>query len=444
MEADWNVIGKIYLSHMGLVEGGISLNEGKIFKIGKVPSLPRSRRIFKREGAVILPGLIDCHVHLRGLNLSYKEDFYTGTCAAAVGGFATVLDMLNTDPPTDSPQRLKNKMEEASREIVVDVGFHVYPPKDARELEEMCELGAASVKFYMPILDPLRLNAMISLCGLLGTAVTVHPESRRIIEESSSKVGGVDSIEDFLYVHSSRAEVEGVREVFKAAGNSVKVHLCHISSRDALRLVEGVRSKGVDCTVEVTPHHLTLTVEDLLRLGSIGLTVPPFRTRDDLDALWSGILGGEVNVIGSDHAPHTLEEKLNDDIEEVPPGIPGLETTLPMLTTFISRGRLSLKDLVLLLAEQPSQIFNLKGKGFIREGFKGDLTVIDLKSEHVIHPRDFKSKAKYSPFSGFKCKGKAVATFIGGSLVAEEGEIVAKPGSGRVIKNCRRGEEVSY
>lgn len=444
MEVDWNVIGKVYLSHMGLIEGGVSLNEGKIFKIGKVSNLPRSRQVFKREGAIILPGLIDCHVHLRGLNLSYKESFYTGTCAAAVGGFATVLDMPNTDPPTDSPQRLKDKMDESSREILVDVGFHVYPPNGSRELKEMYELGAVSVKFYMPVLDHHKLNIMLPLCRDLGIPVTVHPESRRIIEESLNKVGDIDSIEDFLYVHSSRAEVEGIREIFKDSGNPTEVHLCHVSSRDALRLVEGARSKGINCTVEVTPHHLTLTVEDLLKLGSVGLTVPPFRARDDLDALWSGILGGEVDVIGSDHAPHTLDEKLNEDIGEVPPGIPGLETTLPILTTFINQGRLSLKGLVRLLAEQPSRIFNLKGKGFIKEGLRGDLTVIDLKSEHVIDPEHFKSKAKYSPFSGFKCKGKALATFIGGSLIAEEGEIAAKPGSGMVIKNWRIEGEDSY
>ncbi|MEM2122612.1 MAG: dihydroorotase family protein [Candidatus Bathyarchaeia archaeon] len=436
MEADWNIIGKIYLSRIGIVEGGISLNEGRILKIGRVSSLPRSRRVFKHRGAVVLPGLIDCHVHLRGLNLSYKEDFYTGTCAAAAGGFTTVLDMPNTDPPTDSPQRLREKMDDASREIVVDVGFHVYPPKSVEELREMHNLGAASVKLYMPILDPSRLEEVIPVCGSLGIPITVHPESRRLIEEASNEVGFIDSIEDFLKVHSVRAEVEGVREVFKAADRSVKIHLCHISSRDALRVVEGARSKGLTCTVEATPHHLTLTFEDLYRIGSIGLTVPPLRSRRDLDALWSGLLGGEVDTVGSDHAPHALDEKLNSDLGAVPPGMPGLETTLPLLTTFISKGSLSLELLVSLLAEKPSQIFNLKGKGFIEEGYRGDLTVIDLKSTYMVRPESFKSKAKYSPFSGFKCRGRTLATFIGGTLVAEEGEILAKPGSGRILENA--------
>jgi len=434
VEADWNIIGKVYVSRIGLMDGGISLNEGRIIRIGRVSSLPRSRRVFRRRGIIILPGLIDCHVHLRGLNLSYKEDFYTGTCAAAAGGFATVLDMPNTDPPTDSPQRLRDKMEEASKEIVVDVGFHVYPPRLGEELREMRRLGAASVKLYMPILDPSRLREVIPLCGSLDMPVTVHPESRRVIEEASAEVGCVDSIGDFLHVHSVRAEVEGVREVLKTAGRSAMIHLCHISTRDSLRVVEGARSKGLACTVEATPHHLTLTSEDLFRIGSVGLTVPPLRSSLDLDALWSGLIGGEVDVIGSDHAPHALDEKLKSDLGAVPPGIPGLETTLPILTTFISQGRLSIELLVRLLAEKPSQIFNLKGKGFIEEGFKGDLTVIDLKSEHVVRPESFKSKAKYSPFSGFKCRGKAVATFVGGSLAAEDGMVMAEPGSGRILR----------
>ncbi|MBS7645900.1 dihydroorotase family protein [Candidatus Bathyarchaeota archaeon] len=436
VEADWNVIGRVYMGSIGLMEGGVSLSDGRIVKVGRVSSLPRSREVFKRRGAVIVPGLIDCHVHLRGLNLSYKEDFYTGTCAAAAGGFATVLDMPNTDPPTDSPQRLKDKMGEASRDVVVDVGFHAYPPKNAGELLELRRMGAASIKFYMPILDSARLEEMLPLCGSLDIPVTVHPESRRVIEEAFGEVGRVDSIEDFLYVHSVRAEVEGVREALRAGGRSARIHLCHISSRDALRVVEGARSKGISCSVEATPHHLTLTYKDLARIGAIGLTVPPLRDGRDLDALWSGLMGGGVDVVGSDHAPHSLDEKLGSDLEAVPPGIPGLETTLPLLTTFISQGRLSIDLLVKLLAENPSRIFDLKGKGYIREGFRGDLTVIDLESTHVIRPESFKSKAKYSPFSGFKCKGRAAATFVGGSLAMEDGEVLAKPGSGRVLRNA--------
>ena len=435
MEADWNVIGRIYVSPVGLTEGGVSLSDGWIVKGGRVSNLPRSSRVFKRRGTVILPGLIDCHVHLRGLNLSYKEDFYTGTCAAAAGGFATVLDMPNTDPPTDSPQRLRDKMREASRDVVVDVGFHVYPPKNAGELLEMHRMGAASVKFYMPMMELARLEEMLPLCGSEGIPVTVHPESRRVIEEASDRVGRLDSIEDFLQVHSVRAEVEGVREVFKAGGKSVRIHLCHISSREALRVIEGARSKGVGCSVEATPHHLTLTFDDLFRIGSLGLTVPPLRSSHDLDALWSGLIGGEVDVIGSDHAPHSLDEKLSSDLGAVPPGIPGLETTLPLMTTFISQGRLNIELLVRLLAENPSKIFGLKGKGYIKEGFRGDLTVIDLKLIHMVRPEAFKSKAKYSPFSGFKCRGRAVATFVGGSLAMEDGEILAEPGSGRVLIN---------
>ncbi len=438
MEADWNVIGKIYLHDKGLVEGGVSINEGKIFKVGRLSSLPKASNIFKRSGAVILPGLIDCHVHLRGLNFSYKEDFYTGTCAAAKGGFTTVLDMPNTDPPTDSPERLKAKMEEASKNAVVDVGFHVYPPRDAAGLEGMFKLGAVSVKFYMPELEnDTKLEFMAHLCGDAGVPMTVHAESNRVIDEAYKRTNKINSLEAFLQVHSTKAEVEGVREALKASRNTAKIHFCHVSSEEALRDIEAARSRGIGCTIEVTPHHLMLTYRDLTRIGSLGLTLPPFRSKSDLEALWESLSHDRIDTIGSDHAPHSLEEKLRRNIWTVPPGIPGLDTTLSLLITFLNRGMLRLEDLVRLLAERPAAIFNLKGKGFIKKGFEGDLTVVDLNSEHTIDPKSFESKAKYSPFSGFKCRGKPIATFVNGNLVTEEGEIKAVPNTGKVVKACR-------
>ncbi len=180
-----------------------------------------------------------------------------------------------------------------------------------------------------------------------------------------------------------------------------------------------------------------LTSKKIGKLGGFGLTVPPFRTKKDTETLWKEISLQNIDVIGSDHAPHTVEEKKRSRIWNIPPGIPGLETTLPLLLTFINKGRISLQDLVRLLAENPTIIFNLKGKGFIQEGCQGDLTIVDLESEYILDPENFHSKAKYSPFSGFKCKGKPYATFVNGNLVAEEGEIKTNPGSGRVVKACR-------
>jgi dihydroorotase len=187
-------------------------------------------------------------------------------------------------------------------------------------------------------------------------------------------------------------------------------------------------------TCEVTPNHLLLSSVDFERRGALLAMMPPLRSSENVEALWQGVTDGSVDILGSDHAPHTLEEKSARSIWDVKVGVPGLETTLPLMLTMVRKGRLTLAALVRLLAEKPAEIFNLKGRGSLKKGAKADLAMIDLKAKFTIDASKFHSKAKFSPFDGWEVQGKPVKTFINGCLIMEDGEIVAKPGSGGVLR----------
>ncbi len=440
---DLNLVNaKIHLPGR-LFEGGVSIDGGKIVKVGRETNLPKSSRIDNLEGLLLFPGLIDAHVHLRDLELAYKEDFYTGTCAAAAGGFTTVLDMPNTQPVTDSRERLREKMAAASTKIVVNVGFYTTFPPEVGMMGGMVEEGAVAFKghLHMPwsrlnLGDGRVLTSVISEASRLGSVAAFHAEDKATVEsiEGRLKAENRRRPEDFLTAHNIEAEVKAVDSVLNALGAMGRVHFCHISSAASLASIKKARERGLKITCEVTPHHLLLTDSAVKRLGGLAITAPPLRDAKEARALWMALSAGTIDILASDHAPHRLEDKRHSDIWAVSPGIPGLETTLPLILTKVMKNEIALGDVVRVLAEGPAGIFNLEGKGKILEGYDADLTVIDLKKEHKIDVADFHSKAKYSPFDGWEVRGVAVRSYVAGSLVMEDGVILAKGGSGGIVK----------
>lgn len=425
-----------------IFDGGIAVDDGKIIAIGKQGNLPRASETIDAENGIIIPGLIDVHTHLRDLQLDYKEDFYSGTCSALAGGFTTVFDMPNTSPTTNSSLRLREKIEVAKAKIVANVGFYACFPRDVSEVVRIVEDGAVGFKIYLHH-SSLELNVeddallpMFKKTRDVKRLVAVHAEDKSIIEGMTRKLkdAGRDSFDVFFSVHPPRAEVEAVKKMISLAKvTGVHIHFCHVSTVKTLSLILEAKAEGLAITCEVTPHHLLLSKEIANALGGVAITDPPLRGRVTARNLRRALDDGGIDIIASDHAPHTLKEKSAKSIWSVSPGNPGLETTLPLLLTMVKRGRLSLWRLVELLAQRPAEVFGLKGKGVIKEGFDADLTIIDFK-EGCIAPLEFHSKAKYSPFDGWKVAGGAVKTFVGGRLVMDEGEILAKPGSGRIIR----------
>jgi len=443
LEADTNIIGARLLVGNDLTEGGISIEDGKIIKIGKRSNLPKAGQSYNVKGLVAIPGLIDSHVHLRDLQLSYKEDFYTGTCAAAAGGFTTVLDMPNNVPPTNSVANLRLRRDAAVSKIVVNVGFHAGLVNDEAELRGMRSLGAFSFKLYMnnpeaPINvdSEAELTSALSTCGLLKMPVTIHAEDRETIEKRLKEYHGKSlGIEDYAYVHGPEAELKAVKRALEAAGASgATIHLCHITLASSVAVIKEAKDRGIAVSCEFTPHHLFLSRKAMEQFGGWALSDPPLRDAQNARALLKELSSTPFVIVASDHAPHNLAEKSSQDAREIIPGIPGLETTLPLMLNHVKKGDLPLSRLVEVLAERPARIFRLRGKGVLTEGSDADITLLDLDSEHTIDPEQFHSKSRYSPFAGMKCKGRVSKVFVGGQLAFDNGEITTPAGTGRVIE----------
>ncbi|MCW4053320.1 MAG: dihydroorotase family protein [Candidatus Bathyarchaeota archaeon] len=434
---------KAYLNKK-IVDCSIAIENGKIFKIAKESQMPKADEKTNLRNMLVLPGLIDVHVHLRDEGKAYKEDFYTGTAAAAAGGITTVFDMPNNDPVTMSTETLKNRMRIAGKKTLVNIGFYSEFPKDLGEAVGIVAQGAAGFKLFMArqigglnIDDDQALQEAFVEVGKLGVPVAVHAEDKTLLmanEERLKRANRHDAAA-FLKAHSERVELESVKRILEtSAQTDVKLHFCHMTTEQGLKAVVEAKKSGRNVTCEVTPHHLLLSKTYYEHYGLMLTIMPPLRGESHIEALWKEVADGWVDVLGSDHAPHALSEKSSSSVWNVKVGVPGLETTLPLMLTMVRKNRISLGDLVQLLSEKPAKIFNLRDRGGLEQGRKADLTVVDFNQKYRFNASNFHSKAKYSPFDGWQVQGRPMKTFVNGLLIMDEHEIVAKPGSGEVIR----------
>jgi dihydroorotase len=415
--------------------GSILIEQGRIQKIARNISERADEEILARR-LLVLPGLIDGHVHLRDMKLSYKEDFTTGTAAAAAGGFTSVLDMPNSRPPTDSAQRLRERGGRASRKILVNLGFHAAALDDYDEVRAVKAAGAFSMKLYLPSpIAPLDVDDDKVVVQVLDAAkqasllLTVHAED-------ATKLAGTERIESFaqlVRLRRGNAETSAVRRILRLQRQvGCRVHFCHVTLPSSLLAISNRSSSRLSS--EVTPHHILLSENHVKTLGWKAWMVPPLRSRKETRSLFRAMKMGIPTIMATDHAPHAIKEK-----ERAPrkssPGIPGLETALPLMLTMINKGRLSLGRFVSLLSTNPAKVFDLRSKGRLEKGADGDLVLIDLKKRGRIDPEKFFSKAHYSPFEEWKTQGAVHTTIVNGLVVYSEGEIMGKPGVGKVLKS---------
>ena len=414
----------------------ILLENGKIKKISKSRTIQADNKI-NAKGLIVIPGLIDAHVHLRDMELSYKETFETGTQAAAAGGVTTVIDMPNTKPPTVSSVRLDEKKSKAEGRLFANIAFQGSLIQDPGELRLMKEHGAIAFKLYLnkaletfDSADDAQLRKAFLSAKKANVLVTVHAEDGDAIRnhQRASIQAGKTSINDFLRAHSPKFEVKEVRRILKLSKElGVRVHICHTSVPKAVQYIR--RTHNATC--EATPHHLFVNHSIFNKQGSYAICVPPVRSEHDRSELWSCFKKGQIDILASDHAPHTIEEKAQG-VWEAASGVPGLETSLPLLLTQFSRGTLSLRRLIDATSTLPAKIFHLPNKGRLEEGFDADIVLVDPKAETTINAANFLSKAKYSPFDGMRCQGAVAYTILNGEVVAQNGKIVG-PSNGRIV-----------
>lgn len=434
--------GKVF-TRGEILDAGIAIARGKIVKVAKEPNLPPSSDRIDLNGNLMLPGLIDTHVHLRGQLQAYEEDFFTGTAAAVAGGITTVLDMPNNTPVTMDSASLQDRMQAAQGRIVTNVGFFSAFPSSLEEIERVVKAGAKGFKLYLTtqiggvnIDDDEALLGAFNEIAKLGVPVAIHAEDRETVEKATEverKLGHGD-VGAYLKAHTPEAENKAVRRIIELAHHSsVHVHFCHLSSAKAITLVDTARKSGMNVSCEATPHHLCLTLDDLKRQGTMLVTDPPVRDKTTCEALLEALKSGQIDAVASDHAPHLLEEKKTKSVWDVKPGIPGLETLLPLLLTMVNQGKLTISELVRLTATRPAEIFHLRNAGALEEGCSADVTVVDMHRRSRIDASTFHSKAKYSPFDTWQVNGMPVKTLVNGRLVMEEGEITVEDGVGRIL-----------
>ena len=362
----------------------------------------------------LLSGFIDPHVHFRDPGLTAKENFKTGSLAAAHGGFATVIDMPNTLPKTNTYKALKEKMDIASKKSCVNF----YLQAGHNDLDEMCkmmELNPISFKVFMDLETDESLEEIFYNLGQLkenttyNGLVATHCEKRSIVSEKTEELKDSNDPIAYSYARPYTSEDESVKQTIELASkNNLRLHICHLSSKNALNI-----ARKNNISYEFTPHHLLLDNSAFNTYGTMVKTNPPLRPEDkrvkisDID---------ENSIIGTDHAPHTLDEK-QKGVFTSSPGIPSLETVVSLLLTEVNKGNLDLNLIERIFSTNAAKVFNLKTKGEIAVGNDADFTVLDLKREGKFDITTFQTKAEYSPFDGWEYKGAPVMTIVAGKVV---------------------------
>ena len=396
-------------------EYSIGVDEGKITEISK--SNLTGDKVIDIKSNYLLPGFIDPHVHFRDPGLVQKEDFKTGSLASAHGGFATVIDMPNTLPKTNTYKALKDKINIAKSKSAVN--FYLQAGHNSLdEMTKMMELNPISFKVFMDLETDENLEEIFQNLGELKETtsynglVATHCEKKSIVEKESERLKDSTDPIDYTYARPYTSEDESVKQTIELARkNNLQLHICHLSSKNALNI-----ARKNNISYEFTPHHLLLDNTAYNTYGTMVKSNPPLRPKD-ISVRISDI--DENSIIGTDHAPHTLEEK-HRGVFTSSPGIPALETVVSLLLTEVSRGNLSLDLIPKIFSANAAKVFNLESKGEIAVGKDGDFTVLDLKREGKFDISTFKTKAEYSPFDGWEFKGAPVMTIVNGSVVFDE------------------------
>lgn len=396
----------------------IKIEDGKISDISKTPL--KASEIIDVKSNYVLPGFIDPHIHFRDPGLTQKEDFKSGSLAAANGGFSTVIDMPNTLPKTNTYKALEEKIKIAQEKSVVNFELQI-GHNDLEEMKKMMKLNPICVKIFMDLESDESLEKIFHDLSILKETtdynglVATHCEKKSIVEDETERLkqNKENTAIDYTYARPTESEDESVRQAIELArANDLRLHICHLSSSKSLSMAKSA-SKIMPVSWEFTPHHLLLDNSAYNIYDTFIKTNPPLRPEGDSVRI-SDL--DENSIIGTDHAPHTLEDKTKG-VWKSSPGIPNLETVVPLLLTEVNKGNLDFKLIPKIFSENAAKVYGLDTKGKIDVGFDADLTIIDLKREGKFDIAEFKTKAEYSPFDGWEYKGMPIMTIVNGKTV---------------------------
>ncbi len=445
-EADLVIInGRIVTADLDFV-GAIAIRNGVIVAIGEAADMPPAAETLDASGLAVLPGAIDVHVHFRDPGYDHKEDWESGTVAAAFGGVTTVFDMPNTIPAVDNPDAVEQKHAIASSKAHIDYGLYaVLGESSLDHVETLANSGIIGFKLYMGntfgrISSPTT-GAMLELFEKVaptGMRVSLHAETNTIMErrETALRAANHNSPLDHLASRPAVVAIEAVeRAATLAEWTGARIHVLHISSADELRPLADAKARGVDITGETGPHYLMLSSDDYARCKGVIRVNPPVREASNQEPLWAGLQSGLIDMVATDHAPHTPEEKQREPIWEVDCGFPGVETQMPLMLTAVAEGRMTLKDYVRASSLAPAKTFGLfPRKGALAPGSDADLAIVDLGAEWTIRDEALHSRSRISPWDGRPVKGRVRHTIVRGRFVVRDGTLIPESrGTGRSV-----------
>lgn len=403
----------------------IVIDGGKIKAMGHYPENGEYETVIDASGLTVGPGLIDVHVHFRDPGLTYKEDIGTGAAAAKKGGFTTVVTMANTKPPVDSEETVRYVLEEGKK-----TGIHVLPAAcvsvgmKGQELTDMDALKAAGAVGFtddgIPLMDQKLVRQAMLKAKELDVPLSFHEEDPAFISENGIHAGEAAKA---LGIQGSPALAEDAlvaRDCMLALHTGASVNIQHISSVNSVRMVKLAKELGADVTAEVTPHHFTLTESAVLEHGAMAKMNPPLRTEKDRLGIIEGIKDGSIDMIATDHAPHSAEEKAVEPVWKAPSGIIGLETALALaVTKLVKPGHLTMVQLMEKMSLNPAKLYRFD-KGSVAEGADADLVIFDENERWVVTEDDIASKSHNTPFIGAELCGRVKYTICGGRIVYED------------------------
>lgn len=450
MTADLVLSGGTVVTGRATFKADVAIKDGLVLAVGAPGAMPPAQEVVDVQGLHVLPGAIDVHVHFREPGYTHKEDWETGSAAAAMGGTTTVFEMPNTHPPTRSAAELREKQQAAGKSYV-DFGLYGLLAEDnIDELQGLIDAGANAFKCFMGNtfgnLPSPCTGAMLEgfeIIAPAGLRISLHAEDASIMAWRQARLEAAGRNDPLAHI-AARPAVVAVEAVARAAvlaeWTGARIHVLHISSAAELAPLAAAKARGVDITGETCPCYLLLDSRDYARLGSIIRVNPPVREAFDSEGIWAALHSGVVDMIATDHAPHTPEEKQKNRIWDADCGFPGVETQMPLMLTQVAAGKLDIQHYVRLSAEAPARAFGLwPWKGRVEAGAHADIAVVDLNRRETIRASALHSRGKVTPFEGTEVQGVPVHTLVRGRFVQRDRRLVTQArGWGRQVTEIQR------
>ncbi|MFC0384041.1 dihydroorotase [Muricoccus vinaceus] len=444
--ADLLITGGTVVNETGRFPADVAVKDGVIAFMGHPSLAPRAREVIDARGRFVIPGAIDVHVHIREPGMTHKEDWTTGTRAAAAGGVTTVFDMPNTDPPTWDLDALAIKREAAERQAHVNFGLYgLVDERKLDSLEPLMDAGVIAFKLFygnttgnLPAPNDGAVLEAFEVLAARGHRTTIHAENSPMLFWRENRMKAAGRTDDYAH-WCARADIVALeslnRCIVLSEWTGARIHIAHESCARSVPYIKAAKARGVPITVETCPQYVLLAAEDLTgEAARIGRLNPPIREGAQRAALLEALAEGTIDILGTDHAPHAVSEKQDPSIWGNACGFPGVETSMRLMLTLVNQGRLTLEQYVRMAGAAPARAFGLyPRKGVVQPGADADLAIVDPSVEGEIRGADLHSlRSRFTPFEGMRTVGAPVATIVRGRVVMRGGVVADAAGWGRM------------